>query len=444
MALEAIDLDSDVWAPTFEKGGLGEDRAGLVLARKAADDLGVTVGDTVTLEHPARQGDGFAVVQTPMRVAAIHPEPVPVHRLHRPHRSSTPSACRGWPTRPTCCRPPAPRPTTCSGSCSASPAWPRCSPWRCPPRSWRTACKEFTGIFQVLELFILVLAMLIAYNATSINADERARERATLFAFGMPVRRVLGLETAEGLLIGLLGTAVGVGVGLLLNRWIIASTMEHDHARHGHGHRRVRQHRAHRRGAQRDRRRPSRRCSPSAGSVAWTSPAPYAWSNSRLEILPASMDLGFTVIRRGPRRRVRGRARRERIAGIMYSRQGVPSCSVDASIAGGPMPSADEIRDVQRATWAGLSAGWEKWDSVIMDQLGPVGAAMIERLDIAEDHQHLDIAAGTGEPGLSIARLSPKGRVVLTDLVAEMLDIAARRARAQGIANVETTGVQRR
>jgi SAM-dependent methyltransferase len=102
------------------------------------------------------------------------------------------------------------------------------------------------------------------------------------------------------------------------------------------------------------------------------------------------------------------------------------------------MTSADEIRDVQRTTWAGLSAGWEKWDSVIMDQLRPVGAAIIERLDIAEDHQHLDIAAGTGEPGLSIARLFPKGRVVLTDLVAEMLDIAARRARAQGVANIET------
>src|SRR2546429_8492605 len=102
------------------------------------------------------------------------------------------------------------------------------------------------------------------------------------------------------------------------------------------------------------------------------------------------------------------------------------------------MPSPDEIRDVQRATWAGLSAGWEKWDSVIMDQLGPVGDAMIERLGIAEDHQHLDIAAGTGEPGLSIAGLAPKGRVVLTDLVAEMLDIAARRAGAQAMVNVET------
>jgi hypothetical protein len=40
---------------------------------------------------------------------------------------------------------------------------------------------------------------------------------------------------------------------------------------------------------------------------------------------------------------------------------------------------------------------------------------------------------------LSIARLSPGGRVVLTDLVAEMLDIAARRARAQGVANIGTT-----
>jgi SAM-dependent methyltransferase len=102
------------------------------------------------------------------------------------------------------------------------------------------------------------------------------------------------------------------------------------------------------------------------------------------------------------------------------------------------MPSADEIRDGQRAAWAGLSAGWEKWDSVIMDQLGPVSAAIIERLAIAEDQQHLDIAAGTGEPGLSIARLSPKGRVVLTDLAPEMLHIAARRARAQGVGNIET------
>jgi SAM-dependent methyltransferase len=102
------------------------------------------------------------------------------------------------------------------------------------------------------------------------------------------------------------------------------------------------------------------------------------------------------------------------------------------------MPSADEVRDAQRTAWAGLSAGWEKWDAVIMDQLRPVSAAMIERLGIADDQQHLDIASGTGEPGLSIAALAPNGRVVLTDLAPEMLEVAERRARAQGVANVET------
>jgi SAM-dependent methyltransferase len=102
------------------------------------------------------------------------------------------------------------------------------------------------------------------------------------------------------------------------------------------------------------------------------------------------------------------------------------------------MPSADEILDAQRATWARCSAGWEKWDPVINDQLGPVAAAIIESLRIAEDQHHLDVAAGTGEPGLSIARLAPEGHIVLTDLVPEMLAVAARRADAHGLANIET------
>jgi ubiquinone/menaquinone biosynthesis C-methylase UbiE len=102
------------------------------------------------------------------------------------------------------------------------------------------------------------------------------------------------------------------------------------------------------------------------------------------------------------------------------------------------MPNADEIRDAQRKTWAGLSSSWEKWDALIMDQMRPVSTAIIEGLAIAEDQQHLDIASGTGEPGLTVAQLAPRGRVVLTDLSAEMLDVAARRADAQGITNIET------
>ena len=36
---------------------------------------------------------------------------------------------------------------------------------------------------------------------------------------------MLALETAEGVLLGALGTAVGVAVGLLVVRWVIATTV---------------------------------------------------------------------------------------------------------------------------------------------------------------------------------------------------------------------------
>lgn len=102
------------------------------------------------------------------------------------------------------------------------------------------------------------------------------------------------------------------------------------------------------------------------------------------------------------------------------------------------MPSFEEIEDAQRATWAMCSTGWAKWDQVISDQLGPVGDAIIDSLDIRDDQQHLDIASGSGEPGLSVAQLAPAGRVVLTDLAPEMLDIAQQRADRQGITNIRT------
>ena len=89
----------------------------------------------------------------------------------------------------------------------------------------RNTMNSFTGIFRVLEMFILLLAVLITYNATSINADERARERATLFAFGLPVWKVIALEIAEGLIYGILGTAVGVALGGLIVRWVTTSVM---------------------------------------------------------------------------------------------------------------------------------------------------------------------------------------------------------------------------
>ncbi len=225
VVLEAIDLDGDVWAPTFEEGGLGEDRVGLVLARKAAEDLGATVGDTVTLEHPARRGEGFVVVQTPMPVAGIHPSPFRFTAyLDRTQLDAfgVPGAANAVYLLPA----PGATPDDVEQELFGLPGVASVQPVAVSTQVVEQSLEDFTGVFRVLEAFVLLLALLIAYNATSINADERARERATLFAFGMPMRRVVGLEVAEGLLIGALATAAGVATGLLLNRWIITSTIE--------------------------------------------------------------------------------------------------------------------------------------------------------------------------------------------------------------------------
>jgi ubiquinone/menaquinone biosynthesis C-methylase UbiE len=101
------------------------------------------------------------------------------------------------------------------------------------------------------------------------------------------------------------------------------------------------------------------------------------------------------------------------------------------------MPTHDQIRTEQRDRWNLFSRGWEKWDDVVMSMTGGVGTAMVDSLDVRDDQQHVDIAAGTGEPGLTVAARAPKGRVVLTDIAAQMLEAAKRRAQAKGLDNVE-------
>ena len=100
------------------------------------------------------------------------------------------------------------------------------------------------------------------------------------------------------------------------------------------------------------------------------------------------------------------------------------------------MLSLNEILSCHLDSWAGPADGWESRDSIIMEQLRPVTWAMVGLLEIAMDQRHLDVASGTGEPGLTIAQQAPDGRVVLTDPVGEMLDVALDRAEAIGVPNV--------
>lgn len=97
-----------------------------------------------------------------------------------------------------------------------------------------------------------------------------------------------------------------------------------------------------------------------------------------------------------------------------------------------------EIREQQKATWNKFSPGWKKWDDFTMNFLKPMGDRIIAALNIQEDDQVLDIACGTGEPGLTIAALAPKGSVTGTDLAEQMLVIARENAARKQLTNYTT------
>lgn len=98
----------------------------------------------------------------------------------------------------------------------------------------------------------------------------------------------------------------------------------------------------------------------------------------------------------------------------------------------------EQIRDQQRTTWNKFSPGWKKWDELTMDFLKPMGVEIIRLLRLRNDAVVLDVASGTGEPGLSIAAGLSNGKVVLTDLAEDMLKIARENAVERGINNIET------
>ena len=80
----------------------------------------------------------------------------------------------------------------------------------------------------------------------------------------------------------------------------------------------------------------------------------------------------------------------------------------------------------------------EKWKAKSAVLGGAVTAALVEYSCPLPDMRVLDLASGTGEPGISLAQQVPQGSVVAVDQSLELLDIAAGRARGKHLLNFTT------
>jgi lipoprotein-releasing system permease protein len=89
--------------------------------------------------------------------------------------------------------------------------------------SWRTYNKSFFDALFMEKLMMMLLVGLIfvvvgfnVYHSLRRSVFERMEEIAVMKAMGIPPRRIQSIFVLEGLFIGLVGGAVGLGAGLLL------------------------------------------------------------------------------------------------------------------------------------------------------------------------------------------------------------------------------------
>ncbi|MFZ0161131.1 MAG: ABC transporter permease, partial [Kineosporiaceae bacterium] len=209
------------WTPTIESGrAVG----GIVLARTAAEDLQVAVGDTVEVTHPQASADGLRTARTAMTVAGIHPNPMRVFAYVDP-ATAVAFGLTGSTNYLTVTPAPGVSPAQVQRALLSVPDVASAQAARTTTEGMRASLDEFLGILRVAALVTLLLALLIAVNTTSIGMDERSRDHATMLAFGLPARTIIALAVAETALVGVAATAVGIAGGYGVLVWMAATTI---------------------------------------------------------------------------------------------------------------------------------------------------------------------------------------------------------------------------
>ena len=225
LLIEFIDLDQAVWTPTIEEGTAATDGAnpGIMLARKAADDLGVQVGDIVTVRHPIRtEADGFSLTETQLVVAGIHSNPIRTFAFldladsERFGLEDAVNVLHAYPADDVARSDVQRAVFELPGVTSSQPV-ARIS------EAIDEALDQFLSFLFVTAAAVVVLALLIAFNSTRITVEERRREHATMRAFGLPVRTVLGVVVKESVLVGIVATVIGLGGGVAFLQWMLTS-----------------------------------------------------------------------------------------------------------------------------------------------------------------------------------------------------------------------------
>lgn len=97
-----------------------------------------------------------------------------------------------------------------------------------------------------------------------------------------------------------------------------------------------------------------------------------------------------------------------------------------------------DFRATQHKNWDSAAPGWMAWSDFNDRADRHISRGLVELAGVRAGSRVLDVAAGYGEPSLTAARVAgPEGRVVATDISAEMLEFARQRFAKAGLDNAE-------
>jgi len=219
--VEFVDWENGMFQPGIAEGSAPGIEPGIVIAPKAASDLDVAVGETLTVRLPRRTGPySFSLETMDLEVSGINGHPF----RSITYMSTDHAALLGL--------------EGLANVVSIVPAdgveigdlqadfltiGQVTSVQRADAmaRLMEDLMSQFVGIFQLFEFVVLVLAVLIAFNAASIAVDERRREHATMFAYGVRPRTVVRMLVSESAIVGMVATIIGLIGGFALFRYFI-------------------------------------------------------------------------------------------------------------------------------------------------------------------------------------------------------------------------------
>ena len=223
--LQLMDFESNLWLPTIEEGSLDGQSPGVVIARGAADSLGVSPGDVVTLRHPVIADQGvFSLSESDLRVAGVHVHPMRIG-VYMDFEHGEEIGIGGMANVVQA----QPADGVTVGALKKEvfglPGVGSVQKATASSDVFRDQFEQYTGILAFILAAVVLLALLIAYNTASINLDERRRETATMFAYGVPVRTVLGMTMLENAVLGVIATVIGLVAGYLMLQWVVIVLM---------------------------------------------------------------------------------------------------------------------------------------------------------------------------------------------------------------------------